>query len=322
LERELRENESLLFILGAGKTATTSLCGLLNSHPDVFVMCEVSLNNSLISRYGTKLVKLYPEFLDCFFRPRGGDGFESYRKAHAMMRAKGYANRYFGDKMVGIDSGYADGYKDVRVIFSVRRLPEWIAKDSVRGWFPLDLDVVPFAVQYAKHFVESFLLKRVYHVRMEDFLGDNAAVVHGIWDFLGITPPEKAESWWETIGHYPPGDPKGALNWWRGHASSAVAPLENDTKVKVRKSAFWDEILPIFDKYYDGVRKRTFTRQEIEADLAQLQGMIGRYHHPFDTCFAAETSRSHNLGLKDKRRTTRRGPKAKLDRLLTRIGIR
>ena len=67
----MSKNQDLLFILGAGKTATTSLCGLLNSHPDVFVMCEVLLNHSQISRYGTKLIKAVPELLPCFFRAHG-----------------------------------------------------------------------------------------------------------------------------------------------------------------------------------------------------------------------------------------------------------
>jgi hypothetical protein len=318
----LRDNEGLLFILGAGKTATTSLCGLLNSHPDVFVMCEVAFNNSLVSRYGLKLLKASPDLLPCFFRARTEDVLAPYRKAHSILRAKGFAARYFGDKFVGIDSSYVETYKGARVIFSARRLPEWIAKDAVRGWFPLDIDVVPFAVQYAKHFVESFLLERVHHVRMEDFLGDNAGVVRGIWDFLEIAPPPNGDHWWETVGHYPADDPKGALNWWRGHASSAVAPLENDTKTDLQKLVFWNEILPIFDKYYDGIGSRKFTRTEIEADLTNLQGLIERHHQPFETCFVSAVSRSHNPRLKEKYGTKRRARKRGLNRLLSRIGIR
>jgi len=242
----------------------------------------------------------------------------NYRQAHALLRAKGHAKSYFGDKFVGIDSNYTDGYRDCRVIFSVRRLPEWIAKDSVRTWFPLDMDAVPFAVQYTKHFVESFLLPRIHHVRMEPFLSDNATVVADIWRFLEIDPPAKAELWWETIGNYAPGDPKAALNWWRGHASSAVAPLENDTRTEIRPSAFWSEILPIFDKYYDGVG-RQFARPEIEADLKQLHGMISRYHQPFETCFNLAASTSHNLRLKDKRGKGRTTP---LNRILRTIGLK
>jgi hypothetical protein len=315
----MSRNRDHVFILGAGKTATTSLCGLLNSHPDVFVMCEVLLNNSHVSRYGTKLVKAQPDLLPCFFRPAGADRLENYRQAHEILRSKGFAKSRFGDKVVGIDSNYAKDFKDCRIVYSVRRLPEWIAKDSVRAWFPLDMDVVPFATQYTKHFVESFLLPRIYHVRMEAFLNKNATVVRDIWQFLELQPPAKAETWWETIGHYPPGDPKGALNWWRGHASSAVAPQENDTKAQIKQNAFWSEILPIFNKYYDGVGQ-SFARAEIEADLERLQGMIGRHHQPFETCFKQIASESRNARFTEARggKSGRKG----VGRILRAMGLK
>jgi hypothetical protein len=309
-----------LFILGAGKTATTSLCGLLNSHPDVFVMCEVLMNRTDISRYGNKLIGVEPELLPCFFRAPGADAMDNYRRAHKILRAKGHAKSFFGDKAVGIDSGYTDGYQDVHVIYSVRPVQEWIAKDSIRTWYPLDTDLVPFAIQYAKHFIESFLLPKIHHVRMEAFINDNAGVVRSIWDFLGLETPPKGEQWWETIGHYPPGDPKQALNWWRGHASSAVAPQENDTRVELRRNAFWDELLPVFDKYYKGVREHRFERAEIEADLARLHGMIGRHSYPFADCFVTAESESRNAKFKAERRA--KAPKAKIRQMLGKIGIR
>jgi hypothetical protein len=318
---ELSKNDGLLFILGAGKTATTSLCGLLNSHPDVFVMCEVLLNQSHISRYGMKLLKTNQDFLPFFFRGADMDRLENYRRLHRLMKELGHGRAFFGDKVVGIDSGYSRDYSDARVIYSARPLPEWIGKDSVREWFPLDIDVVPFAVQYTKHLVESFLLPRIYHVRMEDFLNDNAGVVRGIWQFLEIDPPAKAELWWETVGHYGPDNPKTALNWWRGHASAAVEPQQNDTKVELRKNAFWTEILPIFDKYYDGIGGKRFTAAEINADLAKLQGLIGRHHQPFESCFKVAASRSHNPRFKAERAAKRNTRKAGLSRLLARIGF-
>jgi hypothetical protein len=291
----------LLFILGAGKTGTTSLCGLLNSHPDVFVMCEVDLNRTHISRYGTKLLRAHPHMLPCFFRPYGSDFLTNYARAHEMMRARGHAAKYFGDKIVGIDSGYVDDYRDSRVIYTVRRLPEWLAKDSVRAWFPLERNIVPFAVQYTKHFVESFLLPRRHHVRLDDFLNRNAQVVHDVWRFLEIDPPANPERWWETVGKYPETDPKAPLNWWRGHASAAVAPQENDTEVAIKPSPFWQELLPIFDKYYQGLDTRHFEPDEIAVDLAQLQSIIDRHHCPFESGFVKVRSQSRNSQFKSKR---------------------
>jgi hypothetical protein len=180
------------------------------------------------------------------------------------------------------------------------------------------MDTVPFAVQYAKHFVESFLLPRVHHVRLESFINDNAGTVRDIWRFLEVDPPEKAELWWETVGKYGPGDPKGALNWWRGHASSAVEPQENDTRVEIRPSAFWSEILPIFNKYYGGIGVQ-FSRSEIEADLERLHGLIGRYNQPFDTCFDLAVSQSHNPRIRRHRESAKAHP---IRRLLKTVGLK
>jgi len=315
-------NRDLVFVLGAGKTATTALCGLLNSHPDVFIMCEVMLYRSNISRFGRKLLKADPALLSCFFRRVGADWLESYRQAHELLRAKGFAKRCFGDKLVGIDSNYAQDFQDTKVIYSVRRLPEWIVKTAALDWYPFGIDVVPFAVQYAKHFVESFLVPRIYHVRMEDFIEQNAAVVREIWQFLETDPPEQAEAWWEILGHYPGGDPKRKLNWWRGHASSAVATQENDTRIQIRRNPMWDEVLPIFDKYYEGGRDRRFARAEIEADLARLQDMVGRHHQPFESCFMEAAAQSRNAHFKEERRRTKARSRTKISRILRTIGIR
>jgi hypothetical protein len=317
------KNRDLVFVLGAGKTATTALCGLLNRHPDVFIMCEVMLSRSNISRFGRKLLKADPALLSCFFRRAGADWLENYRQAHEILRGKGFAKRCFGDKLVGIDSNYAKDFEDTKVIYSVRRLPEWIAKTAATDWYPLDIDVVPFAAQYAKHFIESFLIPRIYHVRMEAFLEQNATLVRELWQFLEIDPPEKAEAWWEILGHYPRGDPKRKLNWWRGHATSAVRPENNDTKVQIRPNAFWAEILPIFDKYYDGIGQH-FAPAEIATDLEKLQSMIGRHHQPFRTCFVVATTESRNPRLKKiftKERLARKGRNKGIRGFLRALGV-
>jgi hypothetical protein len=316
-------NRDLLFVMGAPKTATTAVSGLLNSHPDVFVMCEVKLHESGMSRYGLKLIKGKRCLLPHFFLPFGIDKWGNYRSAHAALRAEGFAKRYFGDKLIGIDSNYASDFQDCRVIYTVRPLPEWLAKDSIRASFPLHVDLVPFAVQYTKHFIESFLLPRVHHVRMETFLERNAELVADIWRFLELDPPARAEAWWETIGHYPEEDPKRLLNWWKGHASSAVAPRENDTRIEIQPNPFWSDILPIFEKYYAGAG-RSFARPEIEADLARLQHMIETHHQPFDTCYSAATSKSLNahfkLNLKRMRQEKRR--RNRFHRILKAVGLK
>jgi Sulfotransferase family len=293
-------NNSLLFILGGPKTATTSLCGLINSHPEAFVMCEVFLNNSNPGRWGAKLLKAHPDALPFFFRSFDADRLENYRNAQRHFATQGYGRRYFGDKFADIDSGFSEWVQDARVIFSVRHLPEWLAKDSVRANYPLDANLVPFAVQYAKHFLESFLLDRVHHVRLEDFLTDNAGVVDRIWKFLDLPLPENTYHWWETIGHYPPGDPKACLNWWRGHISSSIAPQGNDTRVETTPHPFWNSILPIFDHYFTAVETGLrLSRTEVMRDIAALEKLTDMFVLSVEEAYEAEVSRSHNFRLKE-----------------------
>jgi hypothetical protein len=289
------------------KTATTSLCGLLNSHPDVLVMCEVDLNNTCPTRYGRKLLKGYPDALEFFFRPVGADFLNNYSRLQQNFAKAGFARRYLGDKFATIDSGYSVWMQDAPVVFSVRHLSEWLAKDSVRKTYPLDGNIVPFAAQYTTHFLESFLLARVHHVRLDDFLSDNPKVVAGIWKFLGLTAPHECEKWWETIGHYAEGDPKLLMDWWKGHASSAVGPQPNDTLVELNSHAFWDAILPIFDHYYAlAAAGEGASPARVRQDIKMVEGLVGRFHLPLDLAYKKHASVSRNAHFRSVRRVKKK----------------
>lgn len=298
----MSDNSKLLFILGGMKTATTSMCGLLNHHPDVLVMCEVMLNSNCPGRWGRRLLKGFPDVLPFFFGDRGAPYLANYRQAQTFFAGKGHGQSYFGDKFATIDSGYAEQMEDARVIFCVRSLPEWVAKDSVRAHYPLDANIAPFAVQYCKHFLESFLLENVYHVRMVEFLKENAKVVDDIWRFLGLTPPKNAYEWWQSIGHYGPDDPKGLMNWWKGHMSSATAPKENDTSAEIAPHPFWDAVLPIFERYY--ALAGSGSRAELSVvlqDIAALEKISRQFVVPIETAYKSLSSRSRNFEMKEQR---------------------
>jgi len=303
----LGDTSELLFILGGPKTATSALCGLLNSHPDVFVMYEVFLNQSYPSRYAKKLLRHSPEMQPFFLREFGADRLGNYRRAHEWLRSQGFAGRYFGDKFADIDTGYVEAMGDARVIYCVRRLPEWVAKGSVRAWYPLEANLVPYAVQYTKHFLESFLLPHVFHVRMDDFLATDGQLVDNIWIFLAVDPPEKKANWWETIGKYTPEDPKSAITWWKGHMSSAVPPLGNDTKVELKETAFWSEILPLFDRYYRAAGEgEKPSRAKVEADLGHLDTLIARYRFSIEESYAALDTKARGKVMKARHERKRR----------------
>lgn len=60
LERENKEKEKFLFITGAPKTATSTLVGILNCHPNIFILYETYLNQGWLSKYGKRFLAKYP----------------------------------------------------------------------------------------------------------------------------------------------------------------------------------------------------------------------------------------------------------------------
>jgi hypothetical protein len=306
VDRNASETDRLLFVLGGPKTASTSMVGLLNSHPDVLVMCEVYLNQSIVSRYGRRLVQQFPGLRRFFIARYGADWRANYREAHAWLQAHGFAKAYFGDKFARIDSGYSREIGDSRAIYCIRDVAEWVAKDSVREIYPLDADIVPFAAQFLKHFVESFLLPRVYYVKMPEFLSSNLLVTKRVFSFLELEMPAQSEQWWNTIGSYGEADPKSSMNWWKGHASSAIAPQKNDTSVRLRLHPFWDTIIPIFEKYYVAANERRMASTEVEADLHRLDEIIDKYSLSFSDAYEDAQSESQNDHFKERRRWRQR----------------
>ncbi|MDY0873661.1 hypothetical protein [Dongia rigui] len=265
-------------------------------------MCEVELNGKEISRWGRKLLRAHAD-LTPFFKSDNVDPLENYRRAHAHLSARGHARRMFGDKFVGIENGFSRRVGSANVIFSVRHLPEWLAKDSIRAEYKCDHNIVPLAVQYTRHFIESFQVEKVLHVRFSDFLNRNQQIVDAVWRFLEIEPPKDAYVWWDSIGAYQPEDPKASMNWWRGHASSAVKPESGDTQVKIAPIAFWQRILPIFDRYYEAAGQGVKVAQsEIEADLLALDAIAKEYTLPIDAAYLHNYSKSANPDIKTKRR--------------------
>jgi hypothetical protein len=312
-------NSHMLFIIGGPKTASTSLCGLVNSHADVFVMCEVHLNEKSPSRWAKKLLSLHRDLLPMFNLEAATDPLDRYRHMQMHLAKQNWARAYFGDKFATIDSGYSNWARSSRVIFTVRQLSEWLAKDSVQRIYNHEDNIVPLAVQYTKHFLESFLLDRVLHVRVDDFLNKNERIVDEVWKFLGLEPPEDAYRWWQSIGQYAPQDPKSAINWWRGHASSAIAPQKNDTQVVISKHPFWDAILPIFEGYYCNLEsKKPLNPDEISADFDRLDRIAKEFTLSLADAYDFYESRSINPDVRRARRK-RKQPWYSLGRLKSMI---
>ncbi|MDD5294596.1 MAG: sulfotransferase, partial [Patescibacteria group bacterium] len=97
------EKKNILFIVGAPKTGTSTLVGMLNRHPNIFIFYETCLNRSKISKYAGKFLRRYPE-ARYLFRDEDDIG-RSYSRALKFFREKGYDFKIIGDKFPDINKG-------------------------------------------------------------------------------------------------------------------------------------------------------------------------------------------------------------------------
>ena len=55
------QDRQTLFVQGVQKTGTSTLVGILNCHPQVFLMYETDLNRTMISNYGNQILERLPQ---------------------------------------------------------------------------------------------------------------------------------------------------------------------------------------------------------------------------------------------------------------------
>jgi len=256
-------NNDVLFIIGATKTASSTLLGMLNCHPGIFLFYETDLYLSQPSKYSLRFLETYPDAR--YFMGYFEDIGEPYRLAKQYFKNKGFDYQIVGDKIHGLDNNFAR-LKNYPVIFIIRDLRTWLCKEAVVTAYANKKNLIPAAVDYAAYYLESFLLPRALRLRMEDIMKDNAGVIKKLENFLGLEL--NLGKWWEKIDQQ--GMPKDAQRWWEGHASSLVEPKQLDVNSELKPQAFWDAILPIFDKYYLNAEKN-FSSEEIASDVAELK---------------------------------------------------
>ncbi|MGH9246477.1 MAG: hypothetical protein ACRD29_19635 [Acidimicrobiales bacterium] len=239
----------LLFVTGAIKTATSSVLAALNAHPDVLLLYEAQLFADPPTRRGAEFLAAYPEARP-YFRP-ATDYATLYEEFAEWLAGSGHVYSIVGDKIPSLSVEVLVRLGARPVIYCVRDVRTWVAKTRGPRGYVVDADVVPAAVQYCVHFLESLKLERRLHVATERFVEDNVAVVAEITRFAGLDRHAATSTWWKGVGATGQTDPKSAIRWWDGsHFSSRVEPDQRDTVVRLRSHPFWGELLPVFDRYY------------------------------------------------------------------------
>jgi len=265
---------------------------MLNTHPEVCILYEANLANRPLSPRGAQFMAAFPEF-----QPHLDANIDFPQVYHALaefLAENGHPYHFVGDKILTstLDHTSAEALADHRVIFTVRDLRTWLCKNVVISNFVKGRSIAETACTYLDQYLASFLLPHCLHITMEELVERNTEVITLLSGFLQLDFREHAQEWWKKVGQWPAGDPKAAVNWWQGHDSSQLAPRRLDTKAVLRAHPFWEEVLPIFDRYYHG-RLTHFEPSQIAQDRAALAQIK---QHEIDLKDLYKRSRSVSFG--------------------------
>jgi hypothetical protein len=160
-------------------------------------------------------------------------------------------------------------------------------------------DVIPAAIDYSICFLKSFKLPQVFHVRMEDLISQNEISLKEIGEFLSLDFSQHIQNWWKKIPMTDKNNPKASDPWWETHDSSLRQPQGNDTVTQISPHPFWEQLLPVFDKYYQNLRGG-FSPSEIDQDITTLLHL--KEYSPLSPqqAFTQRESRSISQGEREK----------------------
>jgi hypothetical protein len=188
-----------VYVLGAHKTATTSVVTMLNCHPKILCLYEVNLNNSFITKYGRQLLDIDPDFRP-FFGELGDENI-NYKNLKEYLWGKGHDYIYIADKIPSTSTKYFEKSENKKCIVCIRDIRTWIAKKTVNDIYRVEHDIVPAAVDYLRFFIKSFLPPRnkVLHIKLEEIVRINSCVPKKTAEFLKVEFNENMKSWWQGI---------------------------------------------------------------------------------------------------------------------------
>lgn len=260
----------MLFVIGAYKSGTTSLMGMLNCHRDIYLEGELFGHKKSMNRFKRDHPKAVAS---CNMTSRTKFYKDYIRYLRNSKRIDNY--RYVGEKIATLSFNDFLEIKNHKSVFICRDIRTWLAKPALpnipackkKKW------ATQFAVEYTAMLIRSFGLSKCYRIKMEDMLADNSRILKEIGNFIDMPLISDLDKWWERMGKYDdPNDPKGKMEWWDKQPSSLLGPSKDKRDVKVEinpKHVMWKTILPIFDKYYNNMDKK-FSPAERKKDLRVL----------------------------------------------------
>ncbi len=228
----MKPNEPL-FVCGPHKTGTSTLTGILNCDPDIFMLYETVMHNDAMSRYAQQFLARCPSSRHLF------GTHLSVKEQHERLGELLGGFRYCGDNIVTLDPEATAG---LRTIYTCRDIRTWLCKEYVVNRYHTTPDVVPAAIAYLTYWQAIQDRCNSIIVTTEDLVGDNDATLKRVGDWLETDFATHASEWWSKVGRYSDGDPKGWQEWHTGRPSAMIRPTKLDTVSDCTEIPFWDSV--------------------------------------------------------------------------------
>lgn len=262
------------FIIGAQKSATSSMARMLHMNPAILSLFEVQLYEDVVSDYGRELLGHAPEMRRFF-------GVETpllngYRQMAKRLDSQDYEYSYLFDKVPGVSRRRTRKVCDQadKVVFMVRDVRTWLAKGPIRRIYQCEYNAAPTAVDYVLHFVDSFEFvgDGLLHVDFSDFISISEKIPRRVAQFLDLEDQMSVfTEWWRKDASKIAKEPFEGIYSWHQRDSSMSEP-RSDTSVELSGADFWEELLPIFDRYKNNLNE-DIGQKKIEEDKRKLKSL-------------------------------------------------
>jgi hypothetical protein len=265
---------SCLIILGPIKTFTSSMVNLINAHPEILITYEC-FPDFITGSHGRVLYKVIEVKEE--ERIKQTDSCEGLKKklVHIFSPIK---YRYIGDKwpVLGAISDAntrMEKLHDTKVIYMVRDLRTWLSHKAVQREYPDSL--YSAALLYVYSLIKSYSLANCCRIRAEDFVDDLDGLGNNLSQFLDVDFSSYIGNYWNINERVLDNNKKKLNWWWPQHPSSLTRPVELSTP-KVKQNVIIDDVLCIFDKYYNNLDD-TINTADANKDIDKLLDICG---HP------------------------------------------
>lgn len=262
--------KEILFVQGPEKTGTSTITGILNCHPEIFVLFENYVASPKLTKYGNQLLDKYPE-VRTYFR-----NSEDYAKPlfdifnYIEEKKPSYNYRYIGTKINSLNPDLTQKKQNHKVIFTKRDFRGWLLKESIIKYYRTDLDIVTPTIEYLRFIINSSSYPHAFDYWLDDMINSPKQLITDLSEYLDTDLHQHTENWWEKIGNRPKSDPKSIFRLNHVHHSSRVKPTKVDTKYETEEHPFWEISEDIFNKYRN-ITSVTINEKERKKDLKKLE---------------------------------------------------